>query len=199
MLEITEADIPPYRDLTEFRARLFQPRLPARKELSWRESLREWGRQQDEAARREATRAALEKQREQDRMMEAVIAKYPEFANWTPGKITITQIQAYVCKYFGYTRAELLSQRRAYALVRARQIAMFLAKIMTGATYPEIGRRFDGRDHTTVLHAVRKISGLLETDAALAADIAALKDLISPPPPTEDDNQLALEFVVAAE
>jgi chromosomal replication initiation ATPase DnaA len=187
------------RDLTEFRARLFQPKPQAHKEQSWKESLREWGRQQDEAAQREAAKVALEKQREQDRMMEAVLAKYPEFANWTPGKITAAQIQAHVCKYFGYTRTELLSHRRAYALVRARQIAMFLAKIMTGATYPEIGRRFEGRDHTTILHAVRKISVLIETDAALVADVNALRDLISPPPPVEDDGHLALEFMAAAE
>ena len=197
MLEITPDDIPPMRDLTEFRARLFQPKPQAHKEQSWKESLREWGRQQDEAAQREAARVALEKQREQDRMMEAVLAKYPEFANWTPGKITTAQIQAHVCKYFGYTRTELLSHRRSYSLVRARHIAVYLAVAMTGQTINEIGRRFDGRDHSTVIKTMKKMSDLIETDAALVADISALRDLISPPPPVEDDGQLALEFGAA--
>jgi len=193
MLEILPDDIPPFRDLSEFRARLFTPQQPAHKEPSWKESLREWGRQQDEAARREAERAALEKQRDNDRMMKAVTANRPL------GKIMIAQVQAHVCKYFGYSRTELLSHRRAYALARARHIAVYLAVAMTGQTINEIGRRFDGRDHSTVIKTIKKISGLIETDAALAADINALRDLISPPPPVEDDGQLALEFMAAAE
>jgi len=191
MLEITPDDIPPMRDLTEFRARLFPQQSPARQEPSWKESLREWGRRQDEAARKEAARAALEEQREQDRMMKAVTANCP------PGKIMIAQVQAHVCKYFGYTRTELLSHRRAYALVRARHIAVYLSVAMTGQTINEIGRRFDGRDHSTVIKTIKKISGMIETDVALASDVNALRDLISPPPPVEDDGQLALEFMAA--
>jgi len=194
MLEITPDDIPPMRDLTDFRARLFPQQPPARQEPSWKTSLREWGRRQDEAARREAARAALEKQREQDRMIEAAIART---ANCHPGKITVAHIQAHVCKYFGYTRIELLSHRRSYSLVRARHIAVYLAVAMTGQTINEIGRRFDGRDHSTVIKTMKKMSGLIETDATLAADIDALRDLISPPAQVEDDGQLALEFMVA--
>jgi chromosomal replication initiator protein len=63
-------------------------------------------------------------------------------------------------------------------VVRPRQIAMYLAKVLTPRSLPEIGRRFGGRDHTTVLHAVRKISGLVTTEAALAEEIELLKRML---------------------
>jgi chromosomal replication initiator protein len=68
-----------------------------------------------------------------------------------------------------------LSSRRTANVVRPRQIAMYLAKTLTLRSLPEIGRRFGGRDHTTVLHAVRKIEGLIGKDNALAAEIESLK------------------------
>jgi chromosomal replication initiator protein len=69
----------------------------------------------------------------------------------------------------------LLSSRRTANVVRPRQIAMYLAKTLTLRSLPEIGRRFGGRDHTTVLHAVRKIESLIGTDNGLAAEIEVLK------------------------
>lgn len=66
---------------------------------------------------------------------------------------------------------DLKSQRRTALPVKARQIAMYLAKTLTALSLPEIGRRFGGRDHTTVLHSVRKISGLIERDPVLAAQV----------------------------
>ena len=64
-------------------------------------------------------------------------------------------------------------------MVRPRQIAMFLSKALTLRSLPEIGRRFGGRDHTTVLHAVRKIEGLATSDRALAQDIEFLKRMLT--------------------
>jgi chromosomal replication initiator protein len=68
-----------------------------------------------------------------------------------------------------------LSSRRTANVVRPRQVAMYLAKILTLRSLPEIGRRFGGRDHTTVLHAVRKIETLAGNDSALAEEIESLK------------------------
>jgi chromosomal replication initiator protein len=77
------------------------------------------------------------------------------------------------------SKTELLSNRRTRTIVKPRQIAMYLAKVMTPRSLPEIGRRFGGRDHTTVLHAVRKIEDLSGTDNTLAQEIELLRRLIS--------------------
>ena len=74
----------------------------------------------------------------------------------------VSEIQEVVCEAFGIDRVQLCAARRTAPLVRARQVGMYLAKTMTGRSLPEIGRRFGGRDHTTVLHAVRKIEAKLE-------------------------------------
>jgi chromosomal replication initiator protein len=76
------------------------------------------------------------------------------------------------------SRADLLSSRRTANVVRPRQIAMYLAKTLTLRSLPEIGRRFGGRDHTTVLHAVRKIEGLVSGDKVLAEEIEVLKRML---------------------
>ena len=76
------------------------------------------------------------------------------------------------------SKADLLSSRRTRTIVRPRQIAMYLAKILTPRSLPEIGRRFGGRDHTTVLHAVRKIEELINGDHTLADEIELLKRMI---------------------
>ena len=73
------------------------------------------------------------------------------------------------------SRADLLSSRRTANVVRPRQVAMYLAKTLTLRSLPEIGRRFGGRDHSTVLHAVRKIENLVSNDVALAEEIELLK------------------------
>ena len=72
-----------------------------------------------------------------------------------------------------------LSSRRTANVVRPRQIAMYLAKTLTLRSLPEIGRRFGGRDHTTVLHAVRKIENLSDTDKVLADEIETLKRMLT--------------------
>ena len=71
----------------------------------------------------------------------------------------IEDIQRVVAKHYNVSRQELVSNRRTRVIVKPRQIAMYLSKTLTPRSFPEIGRRFGGRDHTTVLHAVRKISG----------------------------------------
>ena len=80
-----------------------------------------------------------------------------------------------VARVYNVSRADLLSSRRTANVVRPRQVAMYLAKILTLRSLPEIGRRFGGRDHTTVLHAVRKIETLAGNDSAFAEEIEALK------------------------
>jgi chromosomal replication initiator protein len=95
-----------------------------------------------------------------------------------PKRVKIEDIQKLVATHFNVSRADILSSRRTASVVRPRQIAMYLAKVLTPRSLPEIGRRFGGRDHTTVLHAVRKISGLVTAEAALAEEIELLKRML---------------------
>jgi chromosomal replication initiator protein len=92
-----------------------------------------------------------------------------------PKRVKIEDIQRVVARQYNVSRSDLLSSRRTANVVRPRQVAMYLAKTLTLRSLPEIGRRFGGRDHTTVLHAVRKIEGLVGHDMALAEEIEILK------------------------
>jgi chromosomal replication initiator protein len=92
-----------------------------------------------------------------------------------PKRVKIEDIQRVVARQYNVSRADLLSSRRTANVVRPRQVAMYLAKTLTLRSLPEIGRRFGGRDHTTVLHAVRKIENLVSNDTALAEEIELLK------------------------
>lgn len=92
-----------------------------------------------------------------------------------PKRVKIEDIQRVVARQYNVSRSDLLSSRRTANVVRPRQVAMYLAKTLTLRSLPEIGRRFGGRDHTTVLHAVRKIEGLVGNDVALAEEIESLK------------------------
>jgi len=93
-------------------------------------------------------------------------------------RVRIEDIQRIVARQFNVSKNDLLSNRRTRVIVRPRQIAMYLAKVMTPRSLPEIGRRFGGRDHTTVLHAVRKIEELSSSDQKIAHEIELLKRLI---------------------
>jgi chromosomal replication initiator protein len=95
-----------------------------------------------------------------------------------PKKIKIEDIQKLVASHFNVSRADILSSRRTATVVRPRQIAMYLSKLLTPRSLPEIGRRFGGRDHTTVLHAVRKIQGLVAADGTLSEEIELLKRML---------------------
>ncbi|HEY1542128.1 MAG TPA: helix-turn-helix domain-containing protein, partial [Xanthobacteraceae bacterium] len=92
-----------------------------------------------------------------------------------PKRVKIEDIQRIVARHYNVSRGDLLSSRRTANVVRPRQVAMYLAKTLTLRSLPEIGRRFGGRDHTTVLHAVRKIENLVGNDSTLAEEIEALK------------------------
>ncbi len=89
-------------------------------------------------------------------------------------RITVDEIQKTVADHFAMKQVDLLSERRTRAVARPRQIAMYLCKQHTTRSYPDIGRRFGGRDHTTVLHGVRKIEELLASDEQIAKDVEAL-------------------------
>ena len=90
-------------------------------------------------------------------------------------RITIEEIQRRVAEHYNIRLSEMSSERRARAVARPRQVAMFLSKQLTSRSLPEIGRKFGGRDHTTVMHAVRKIEELRQSDAAIAEDVELLK------------------------
>jgi chromosomal replication initiator protein len=92
-----------------------------------------------------------------------------------PKRVKIEDIQRVVARQYNVSRSDLLSSRRTANVVRPRQVAMYLSKTMTLRSLPEIGRRFGGRDHTTVLHAVRKIEALVGKDPVLADEVELLK------------------------
>jgi chromosomal replication initiator protein len=95
-----------------------------------------------------------------------------------PKRVKIEDIQKLVANHYSVSRADILSSRRTAVVVKPRQVAMFLAKTLTMRSLPEIGRRFGGRDHTTVLHAVRKIEALSANDATLRDEIDLLKRML---------------------
>jgi chromosomal replication initiator protein len=94
--------------------------------------------------------------------------------NMDPGRIKIDDILKVVGRHYNVAKADLLSPRRSRTVVVPRQIGMYLAKKLTSRSLPEIGRRFGGRDHSTVLHAVRKIDEQVRVDEKLAKDVALL-------------------------
>jgi chromosomal replication initiator protein len=93
-------------------------------------------------------------------------------------RVTIDEIQRRVAEHFNIRLSEMTSDRRARAVARPRQVAMYLAKQLTTRSLPEIGRKFGGRDHTTVMHAVRKIQELTLSDRALAEDVELLRRML---------------------
>ncbi len=93
-------------------------------------------------------------------------------------KVTIDEILRKVADHYNLRMSDLLSARRARAVARPRQVAMYLAKMLTTRSLPDIGRRFGGRDHTTVLHAVRKIEELRQTDSQIAEDVELLRRML---------------------
>ena len=92
--------------------------------------------------------------------------------------ITIDKIQNAVSNYFNISLTDMLSQRRSRPLARPRQVAMYLSKKMTTRSLPEIGRRFANRDHTTVIHAVKTITKLSESDEEMKKNLIQIKGLL---------------------
>jgi chromosomal replication initiator protein len=93
-------------------------------------------------------------------------------------RVTIDEIQKRVAEHYNIRLADMHSARRARAVARPRQVAMYLCKQLTPRSLPEIGRKFGGRDHTTVMHAVRKIEELRASDRAMAEDIELLRRML---------------------
>lgn len=91
-------------------------------------------------------------------------------------KVTIEDIQKEVVAYYDIKMSDMSSTRRLRAIARPRQIAMYLSKKMTPASLPHIGREFGGRDHTTVMHAIRKVEDLIKRDELMAADITKIEN-----------------------
>ena len=94
-------------------------------------------------------------------------------------RITVDEIQKQVASHFHIRVADMFSARRSRQIARPRQIAMYLAKNLTSLSYPEIGRSFGNRDHTTIMHAVRKIEELMISDTELSDDVSLLKSVLS--------------------
>jgi chromosomal replication initiator protein len=101
-----------------------------------------------------------------------------DLLNVSENKVTIDLIQTLVCKFFKISKNEMLSSRRSRYLVRPRQTAIYLTKILTSKSLPEIGREFSNRDHTTIIHSVRTIEKLKEKDAEMVENINKLKNQI---------------------
>ena len=101
-----------------------------------------------------------------------------DLLNISENKITIDLIQTLVCKFFKISKNEMLSSRRSRYLVRPRQTAIYLTKILTSKSLPEIGREFSNRDHTTIIHSVKTIEKLKEKDPEMVENINNLKNQI---------------------
>ena len=101
-----------------------------------------------------------------------------DLLNLSENKVTIDLIQTLVCKFFKISKNEMLSSRRSRYLVRPRQTAIYLTKILTSKSLPEIGREFSNRDHTTIIHSVKTIEKLKEKDPEIVNNINKLKNQI---------------------
>ena len=101
-----------------------------------------------------------------------------DLLNLSENKVTIDLIQTLVCKFFKISKNEMLSSRRSRYLVRPRQTAIYLTKILTSKSLPEIGREFSNRDHTTIIHSVKTIEKLKENDQEMVENINKLKNQI---------------------
>ncbi len=93
-------------------------------------------------------------------------------------KVTVEEIMRQVADHYNLRMSDLLSPRRARSVARPRQVAMFLSKMLTSKSLPDIGRRFGGRDHTTVIHAVKKVEELKMTDSQIAEDVELLRRML---------------------
>ena len=101
-----------------------------------------------------------------------------DLLNLSENSVSIDSIQTIVCKFFKISKNEMLSSRRSRYLVRPRQTAIYLTKILTTKSLPEIGREFSNRDHTTIIHSVKTIEKLKEENSDMNDNISKLKNII---------------------
>ena len=101
-----------------------------------------------------------------------------DLLNLSENSVSIDSIQTIVCKFFKISKNEMLSSRRSRYLVRPRQTAIYLTKILTTKSLPEIGREFSNRDHTTIIHSVKTIEKLKEENSEMNDNISKLKNII---------------------
>ena len=94
-------------------------------------------------------------------------------------RLTVARIQEVVARYYCIQSTEMTSARRARLVARPRQVAMYLTRELTPKSLPDIGRRFGGRDHTTVIHAMKTIERLKQIDGELADDIDTLRERLA--------------------
>lgn len=97
-----------------------------------------------------------------------------------PEPLSVKKMQQVVCAFYGLSMGDLISPRRTTRIVLPRQICMFIARKLTTKTLPEIGRRFGGKDHTTILHGVRKVEALIQNDPDIAQQVAELMAVLQP-------------------
>ena len=103
-----------------------------------------------------------------DRLLQDLLRAYDR-------RITIGEIQRAVAEHYAIKLSDLLSPRRARSVARPRQIAMFLAKDLTDKSLPEIGRKFGNRDHTTIMHGVKRVIQLCKDDPSIREDVEMLR------------------------
>ena len=101
-----------------------------------------------------------------------------DLLNVSENRVTSDLIQSLVCKFYKISKNEMLSSRRSRYLVRPRQTAIYLTKILTSKSLPEIGREFSNRDHTTVIHSIKTIENLKKNDPEICNNIDTLKNKI---------------------
>ena len=101
-----------------------------------------------------------------------------DLLNLSENTVTTDSIQSLVCKFYKISKTEMLSARRSRYLVRPRQVAIYLAKILTSKSLPEIGREFSNRDHTTIIHSVKTIEKLKEKEPDMLENINKLKNQV---------------------
>jgi hypothetical protein len=111
---------------------------------------------------------------------ELTYALTPTVPSPAPSSLSVRTIQQAVCQHYGVTLVDLVSNRRTQALVLPRRVAVWLCRKLTTHSLPAIGHHFGGRDHTTILHAARRIDELRRTDAAMQARLDAFIAALSP-------------------
>lgn len=95
------------------------------------------------------------------------------------GRITVSGIKHVVSRHFGISHSDLISERRDHKVLRPRMVAIYLSKLFTTHSLPALGKFFGGRDHTTILHAVRRMEGLIVSNDPLSRDALYLKEVLS--------------------